>query len=147
MRMLLRDRGRRPGGDLDQERARPEEADHGLPGTACYNTEDPRATHLRRLSEQLGREAGELKWFEMSRIIERVVNAEKGCHANVDFYSASTYLLDGHRSRALHADLRRVPGLRLDGAHPGAAGSQPPDPPAGQYQGSRQATYVPIDQR
>ena len=60
-------------------------------GHRVYNTEDPRATHLRRLSEQLGREAGELKWFEMSRIIERVVNAEKGLHANVDFYSASTY--------------------------------------------------------
>jgi citrate synthase len=54
-------------------------------GHRVYHTEDPRATHLRRLSEQLGREAGELKWFEMSRIIERVVNAEKGLHANVGF--------------------------------------------------------------
>src|SRR5262249_43111130 len=64
-------------------------------GHRVYHTEDPRATHLRRLSEQLGREAGELRWFEMSRIVERVVNAEKGLHANVDFYSASTYFSMG----------------------------------------------------
>ncbi len=60
-------------------------------GHRVYKTEDPRATHLRRMSEQLGRDAGEPKWFEMSRAIELYINQDKKLNANVDFYSASTY--------------------------------------------------------
>lgn len=60
-------------------------------GHRVYHTEDPRATHLRRMSEDLGRASGNPKWFEMSRKIELFVNEEKKLNANVDFYSASTY--------------------------------------------------------
>lgn len=60
-------------------------------GHRVYRTEDPRATHLRKMSEDLGRASGNTKWFEMSRKIELFVNAEKKLNANVDFYSASTY--------------------------------------------------------
>jgi len=60
-------------------------------GHRVYRTEDPRATHLRRMSEDLSRSAGNTKWFDMSRKIELFVNAEKKLNANVDFYSASTY--------------------------------------------------------
>ncbi len=60
-------------------------------GHRVYHTEDPRATHLRRMSEDLGRSAGSTKWFDMSREIEQFVKAEKKLNANVDFYSASTY--------------------------------------------------------
>jgi citrate synthase len=60
-------------------------------GHRVYKTEDPRATHLRRMSEQLGKDAGQPKWFEMSRAIELYINADKKLNANVDFYSASTY--------------------------------------------------------
>jgi len=60
-------------------------------GHRVYHTEDPRATHLRRMSEDLCRSHGQLKWFEMSRKIEQFVKAEKKLNANVDFYSASTY--------------------------------------------------------
>ena len=60
-------------------------------GHRVYKTEDPRATHLRRMSEQLGKDAGVPKWFEMSRAIEIYINADKKLNANVDFYSASTY--------------------------------------------------------
>jgi citrate synthase len=60
-------------------------------GHRVYTTEDPRATHLRRMSEDLGRSAGNTKWFDMSRKIELYVNAEKKLNANVDYYSASTY--------------------------------------------------------
>jgi citrate synthase len=60
-------------------------------GHRVYHTEDPRATHLRRMSEDLGRASGNPKWFEMSRKIELYVNKEKKLNANVDFYSASTY--------------------------------------------------------
>ncbi len=64
-------------------------------GHRVYKTEDPRATHLRRMSEQLGKDAGQSKWFEMSRAIEQFVKAEKKLNANVDFYSASTYAMLG----------------------------------------------------
>ncbi len=60
-------------------------------GHRVYTTEDPRATHLRKMSEDLGKAAGKPKWFDMSRKIELFVNAEKKLNANVDFYSASTY--------------------------------------------------------
>ena len=60
-------------------------------GHRVYKTEDPRATHLRRMSEHLGRDSGNPKWFEMSRTIELFINKEKKLNANVDFYSASTY--------------------------------------------------------
>lgn len=60
-------------------------------GHRVYHTEDPRATHLRKMSEDLGRSAHKPKWFEMSRDIEQFVKAEKKLNANVDFYSASTY--------------------------------------------------------
>jgi citrate synthase len=60
-------------------------------GHRVYKTEDPRATHLRKMSEQLGRDAGVPKWYEMSRAIELFINADKKLNANVDFYSASTY--------------------------------------------------------
>jgi citrate synthase len=59
-------------------------------GHRVYRTEDPRATHLRKMSEDLGRSANS-RWFEMSRDIEKYVKAEKKLNANVDFYSASTY--------------------------------------------------------
>jgi len=60
-------------------------------GHRVYHTEDPRATHLRTMSRDLGNSSGNPKWFEYSRKIEEFVKAEKKLNANVDFYSASTY--------------------------------------------------------
>ena len=60
-------------------------------GHRVYRTEDPRATHLRKMSKDLGERAGNTRWFEMSRRIEALVTGEKTLYPNVDFYSASTY--------------------------------------------------------
>jgi citrate synthase len=60
-------------------------------GHRVYRTEDPRATHLREMSGQLGERTGEKKWYEMSRKMEEVMLREKKLNPNVDFYSASTY--------------------------------------------------------
>jgi citrate synthase len=60
-------------------------------GHRVYHTEDPRATHLRRMSKELGERAGRPRWFQMSQRIEALVKAEKKLNPNVDFYSASTY--------------------------------------------------------
>jgi citrate synthase len=60
-------------------------------GHRVYHTEDPRATHLRQMSRDLGQRAGQPMWYEMSQRIERLMKDEKKLYANVDFYSASTY--------------------------------------------------------
>ena len=60
-------------------------------GHRVYHTEDPRATHLREMSRDLGQRTGQPIWFQMSERIEALVKAEKNLNANVDFYSASTY--------------------------------------------------------
>jgi citrate synthase len=60
-------------------------------GHRVYHTEDPRATHLRKMSHDLGQSSGEPQWYAMSQKIEEFVKAEKKLNANVDFYSASTY--------------------------------------------------------
>jgi citrate synthase len=59
-------------------------------GHRVYHTEDPRATHLRQMSRDLGRSANP-KWYDMSAKIEQYIKNEKKLNANVDFYSASTY--------------------------------------------------------
>lgn len=59
-------------------------------GHRVYHTEDPRATHLRQMSRDLGQSANP-KWYEMSAKIEQYIKREKHLNANVDFYSASTY--------------------------------------------------------
>jgi citrate synthase len=60
-------------------------------GHRVYHTEDPRATHLRHMSRDLGNSSGQPKWFDFSQKIENFVKSEKKLNANVDFYSASTY--------------------------------------------------------
>jgi citrate synthase len=60
-------------------------------GHRVYHTEDPRATHLRQMSHDLGKRAGSTAWYDMSQRIEALVKGEKKLNPNVDFYSASTY--------------------------------------------------------
>ncbi|MBV9087988.1 MAG: citrate synthase [Acidobacteria bacterium] len=60
-------------------------------GHRVYRTEDPRATHLRKMSRDLGHSSGQGKWFDYSHQIEQFIQSEKKLNANVDFYSASTY--------------------------------------------------------
>jgi citrate synthase len=60
-------------------------------GHRVYRTEDPRATHLRALSEEIGRRTGHLDLYLASKEVESFIKESKGLNANVDFYSASTY--------------------------------------------------------
>jgi citrate synthase len=64
-------------------------------GHAVYRTEDPRATHLRRFSKEIGQRKGDTKWYEMTAKVEEVMKREKGLLPNVDAYSASTYYMMG----------------------------------------------------
>ena len=60
-------------------------------GHRVYRTDDPRATHLRVMSEELGKSTGHEELYLMSKRVEETVRAEKKLNPNVDFYSASTY--------------------------------------------------------
>ena len=96
-------------------------------GHRVYKTEDPRATHLRRMSQDLGKRSGNMAWFDMSQRIEALVKGEKKLNPNVDFYSASTYYALGIPDRSLHAGLCRQSHVRLDGAYSGAVRQQSAD--------------------
>jgi citrate synthase len=116
-------------------------------GHRVYHTEDPRATHLRKMSEALGREAGDLRWYEMSRIVERVVKEQKGLNPNVDFYSASTYY-----SMGIDPDLYTPIFVvsRVSGWSAHILEQQANNRlirPRADYTGATQATYVPLGQR
>jgi citrate synthase len=60
-------------------------------GHRVYKTEDPRATHLRKMSEALGKSTGHEDLYLMSSRVEEVVKEAKKLNPNVDFYSASAY--------------------------------------------------------
>ncbi len=64
-------------------------------GHRVYRTEDPRATHLRQMSREVGVRTGNTRWYEISQQIEQIMRTEKQIDANVDFYSASTYYMLG----------------------------------------------------
>jgi citrate synthase len=60
-------------------------------GHRVYRVLDPRAIHLKKLSEELGKRTGHEDLFQKSTDVENTVKQEKNLNANVDFYSASTY--------------------------------------------------------
>jgi citrate synthase len=60
-------------------------------GHRVYKTGDPRAKHLKIMSEKLTKLTGQRKLYDISTRIEAIIKNEKGLLPNVDFYSASVY--------------------------------------------------------
>lgn len=116
-------------------------------GHAVYKTEDPRATHLRQFSKELGEASGETKWYEMSRQVEQVMQREKGLYPNVDFFSASTYYVMGI-PLDLYTPIFAV--SRISG-WTGHVLEQYADNklirPRAEYIGARDLPWIPIDDR
>ncbi len=121
-------------------------------GHAVYTTEDPRATHLRRMSEATGKRQGDTKWFDMSKRIEDIVVAEmdkkgKSIRANVDFYSASTYYMLGIPVD-LYTPIFAVSRISGWTAHVlEQLGNNKLIRPRSEYLGEMDLKYTPIDQR
>jgi citrate synthase len=116
-------------------------------GHAVYRTEDPRATELRGLSREMGEEAGQRHWFELSERIEKIVTGEKGLYPNVDFYSASLY-----RALGVPTDLftpifavSRIAGWTAHVLEQYANNRL--IRPESEYVGPREAPYVPLENR
>ena len=60
-------------------------------GHRVYHVLDPRAIHLKKMSEELGKRTNHEELFEKSTRVEQTVCDLKKLNPNVDFYSASTY--------------------------------------------------------
>jgi len=116
-------------------------------GHAVYRTEDPRATHLRRFSKEMGERAGNTKWYEISRQVQEVMMREKHLFPNVDFFSASMYYMMGIPLE-LYTPIFAV--SRISG-WTGHILEQYADNklirPRAQYVGAREVRYLPIEKR
>ena len=60
-------------------------------GHRVYKEGDPRAKILGPMSKRMGEKTGQPQWYEMSVLVDQIMDREKGLIPNVDFYSASTY--------------------------------------------------------
>jgi citrate synthase len=60
-------------------------------GHPLYRAYDPRASILKRISQEFSEEAGEPNWYAITEAAEKTVFEEKGLYPNVDLYSASVY--------------------------------------------------------
>ncbi len=116
-------------------------------GHPVYKVLDPRAIHLKRMSEALCRQAGQGHWYEISQRIEDTVVQAKGLYPNVDFYSASTYHVLG-----LTADLftpvfavSRISGWTAHVLEQHADNRL--IRPLQEYAGPRDVPYVPLAER
>jgi 2-methylcitrate synthase len=116
-------------------------------GHAVYRTEDPRATHLRRFSKEMGERKGDTKWYDMTAKLEEVMKREKGLLPNVDAYSASTYYMMGI-PLDLYTPIFAISRISGWTAH---ILEQYADNklirPRAEYIGPRGVPYVPIDER
>jgi citrate synthase len=116
-------------------------------GHRVYRGEDPRATHLRVLSERMGHQAGESRWFDTSLAMEHAVLAAKGLYPNVDFYAASVY-----RSLGIPTDLfTPVFAISRMAGWTAHVMEQHADNrlirPDSEYIGERDQVFAPLDQR
>jgi citrate synthase len=116
-------------------------------GHRVYKHGDLRVPLTRQLAQKMSEKTGEMKWFEMSKIIETIVEKEKGLCANVDFYSASVYYLMGIPA-PLYTPifaLARVAGWSSHVIEHQMANKL--IRPRSIYTGARDLKYVPIDER
>lgn len=116
-------------------------------GHRVYKVQDPRAFHLRKMSEALGKGAGETKWYEMSVMIEDMAKQEKGLNCNVDFYSASVYHMLGI-PRDLFTPIFAISRMSGWAAHIlEQYENNRLIRPEGEYVGKLDLKYVPIEKR
>ena len=116
-------------------------------GHAVYKTEDPRATHLRRFSKEMGERKGNTKWYNITAKLEEIMKREKNLLPNVDAYSASTYYMMGI-PLDLYTPIFAISRISGWTAH---ILEQYADNklirPRAEYIGPRNVPYVPIDER
>jgi citrate synthase len=116
-------------------------------GHAVYRTMDPRARILKQLALEVGRRAGDTRWYEIFDAVEQTTLERKGLYPNVDLYAAAVY-----RSLGIPTDLMTplFALARMAGwtAH---VREQYADNriirPDSDYVGPRDLKWVPVDER
>ena len=131
-------------------------------GHAVYQTDDPRAHILAPMSKALGERAGDTRWYELSKALEKKAKAafleKKGreIYVNVDFYSASLYYYMGipvDQFTPIFA-IARIAGWaahvleeQFAGAAPKPALYRPESEYVGDYCGPAECAFVPMGER
>ncbi len=131
-------------------------------GHAVYKTDDPRAHILAPMCKIMGERTGDLKWYEMSKVLEKkgkeAFKQRKGTDifVNVDFYSASLYYYMGFPVD-LFTPLFAIARISGWAAHVleeqyGGAGSKPvlyrpSSEYIGDYCGPEECDFVPMEAR
>ena len=127
-------------------------------GHAVYRAPDPRATHLREMSRQLGQLHNDTKWFDMTTAIvalvdelsntpERLAAGKQPIYANVDCFSASCYYEMGLPAR-LYTPIFAVSRTSGWCAHIiEQITNKKIIRPRAEYIGKHDVPYVPIEQR
>lgn len=60
-------------------------------GHAVYRTMDPRATVLKGLAREVGKQHGDVRWADIFEALQATVYEQKGLWPNVDLYAAAVY--------------------------------------------------------
>ncbi len=116
-------------------------------GHRVYHTEDPRATHLRKMSKEMGERHGDTTYYEISQVVEKVVKELKHLNPNVDFYSASTYYMMGfpiHLFTPIFA-VSRISGWTAHVLE--QYRNNRLIRPRAEYEGIKRRAYVPLSER
>lgn len=131
-------------------------------GHAVYQVDDPRAHILAPMSKNMGERAGDTRWYDLSKALEKKGKAafkeKKGrdIYVNVDFYSASLYYYMGipiDMFTPVFAIARSVGWAAhiIEEQFAGAALKpvlyRPDSEYIGEYCGPHECAYVPIDDR
>ncbi len=128
-------------------------------GHAVYRAPDPRSLHLREMSRRLGELNGDVRWWQMTTAIEKLVDelsntperlaaGKQGIYPNVDCFSASCYYdmgLPMHLYTPIFA-ISRMSGWcahMLEQLKPG----QKIIRPRSEYVGPTDRKYVPVEKR
>jgi citrate synthase len=116
-------------------------------GHRIYKTGDPRVTHLQKRARLLGEKVGQLKYFDMSLLVEKAILRHKELYPNVDYFSATLLYYSGvpiDLFTPMFACSRMVGWCaHVIEQHKDAVLIRPQS----EYIGATDQHYVPIDQR
>ena len=96
-------------------------------GHRVYHTTDPRATHLKELSEEIGKRTGHVDLYETSKQIEQYMKSEKESECQCRFLFGVDVLFAGDSDRLVYSDIRGEPHVGMDGACARAVSQQSAD--------------------